>query len=467
MANDTRRRRGGGGNQGDQSGEHRSGPIAGTAVIGGVTFLRRALPFAEVDGQAIFEGDIVLGPASLFTADPTGPIPMASVGITGPQFRWPNGRIPYEIDAGMPDQQRITDAIAHWEQNTGIRFVLRDGSNAATYPDFVHFQSGGGCSSMVGKRGGRQDITLGSGCTAGNAIHEIGHTVGLWHEQSREDRDTFVRVQWANIDPALSHNFDQHIADGDDLGAYDYGSIMHYPATAFSINGQPTIVPLQALPAGVTMGQRTGLSAGDIAGVQAMYPGLTMKEVPKDGVLDPTIKELGKDPITDPTLKEVHKDPIADPTLKEVGKDPAFDPTAKEVAKDPIRDPTFKEVRKDPAFDPPTIKEVGKDPIRDPTVKEGIRDPIGPNTLVEITPIPIPQVFQPNLGGGDYGGANPFVIAGQSGFQDQAAQAYAQAVAQVQELAGLVAQAEQQYQQLAEAYAAALAALQAYGQGQG
>ena len=35
--------------------------------------------------------------------------------ITGAQFRWPNCTVPYEIDAGLPNQQRVTDAIAHWE----------------------------------------------------------------------------------------------------------------------------------------------------------------------------------------------------------------------------------------------------------------------------------------------------------------------------------------------------------------
>jgi hypothetical protein len=66
----------------------------------------------------------------------------------------------------------------------------------------------------------------------------------------------------------MEHNFDQHIVDGDDIGPYDYGSIMHYPATAFSRNGQPTIVAKNGAP----IGQREGLSAGDIAAMQALYP---------------------------------------------------------------------------------------------------------------------------------------------------------------------------------------------------
>jgi hypothetical protein len=41
-----------------------------------------------------------------------------------------------------------------------------------------------------------------------------------------------------------------------------------YPATAFSRNGQATIVPKQA---GVSIGQRLGLSAGDMAAVKQMY----------------------------------------------------------------------------------------------------------------------------------------------------------------------------------------------------
>jgi len=258
------------------SGEFRSGPVVGTALVPGVTFARKGLLYADIEGLAIFEGDIVLGSTEDVRAEAdkgAGELPQEQdVGITGQLYRWPNATIPYDIDPAMPNQQRVTDAIAHWEAYTPIRFLLRTPANAAQYPDYAHFRSGGGCSSKVGKRGGQQIITLGGICATGNAIHEIGHTVGLWHEQSREDRDTFVRIVWVNIDQSLISNFAQHITDGDDIGSYDYGSIMHYPPDAFSINRQATIIPLLPLPAGVVLGQRNGLSQGDINAVREMYP---------------------------------------------------------------------------------------------------------------------------------------------------------------------------------------------------
>lgn len=333
--------------------EEQGSPIMGTTVIAGVTFASKSITYYEVDGKAMVEGDIVLGTIdqikaiteSAQQAAQENPDAAFGVGIVGSQFRWPNCRVPYEIDPALPNQQRVTDAIAHWEANTAIRFPLRTAANAGQYPNYVRFSDQGGCWSMVGMQGGQQTISLGAGCSTGNAIHEIGHTVGLWHEQSREDRDLFVRINWQNIQSGMAAQFNQHITDGDDLGAYDYGSIMHYPRNAFSKNGQDTITPLQT---GAQIGQRTGLSAGDIAAVRAMYPNcvsvnkklvddrpnfkkisddvLPVKKIRDDR---PPIKKLVDDPspvkkLRDdrPPIKKISDDPMP----KQLGDPPKFDP---------------------------------------------------------------------------------------------------------------------------------------------
>lgn len=224
------------------------------------------ITYEVIDGLAIFQGDIVLGLADELSNQ--------AIAISGTDPTWPDGIVPYTIDASLNAtmRSRVNAAIAHWEANTNVQLEPRDGET-----DYVEFASGDGCSSAVGREGGKQIIRLANGCSTGNAIHEIGHAVGLWHEQSRNDRDQHIEILIDNVQQDKRGNFDLHDDDGTDVDAYDFGSIMHYPSKAFGIEDPDGTkrTTIRTIPSGIAIGQRNGLSDLDVAAANRLYPAQT------------------------------------------------------------------------------------------------------------------------------------------------------------------------------------------------
>ena len=227
------------------------------------------VPYVIQEGYAVAGEDMILGPADAFLD--------RSAGLRNSSQRWDTCTIPYSI-ASSATTTSIADfrsAIAHWEQNTGIRFVEN-----ASQANRIQLVDGAGCSSFVGKVGGAQALTLNSACGRGAAIHEIGHALGFFHEQARADRDQHVVVHLDRVQAGREHNFRTYVQRGQqgvDLGSYDVGSIMHYGSWAFA-TGTCSRTNTSGCTITHTDGsylvenQRDGLSSGDLAGVAALYP---------------------------------------------------------------------------------------------------------------------------------------------------------------------------------------------------
>jgi len=183
--------------------------------------------------------------------------------------KWPNGVVPYvfAFGAGLQTRSAFKSAISEIEKVSCVRFVKRKYQK-----DYVKVITGDGCYSIIGRDGGEQNLSLGSGCyRKGIAIHEVMHVLGFFHEQSRLDRDKHVAVFYNNALLDSRRQFKKYKPyEGDTLNEpYDPDSIMHYGNKAFSRNGASTILFRKDITK--KLGQRNKLSDIDKIQLNKLY----------------------------------------------------------------------------------------------------------------------------------------------------------------------------------------------------
>lgn len=229
------------------------------------SFFSTPTDFEFVDGNFVL-GDMVLSEQQIALSNQS----QKGTILNKASKRWPKSGgiylVTYSIDGALPNKGRIYDAISHWEANTKIRFVNRL-YNPFT-PNYIRFTNNGGCSSRVGMVGGEQIISLGNGCTTGNTIHEIGHAIGMFHEQSHPQRNRFVTINWENIEENKEGNFFRKTYPNVKTTRFNFNSVMMYGSYFFSKNDLPTIVKKDGSTFTV---QRNGLSNRDIAVIDKIY----------------------------------------------------------------------------------------------------------------------------------------------------------------------------------------------------
>ncbi|CAF0978559.1 unnamed protein product [Rotaria sp. Silwood1] len=240
-----------------------------------ISALKNSEPSAELNPEQMggyYQGDMIFPDDALRGA------------ASRPSWqRWPSGIIPYYMTSliSVNHSRLILDAMRRMEELTSVGNQLCIQFRPKTISDkiFITITNGTGCSAHVGYL---QNYTLNRTVTlmhtptatcmrTGIIQHELLHILGFYHEQSRPDRDDYVSIEWNNIINGTQFNFAKYsLSDIDTLmTSYDYGSVMHYQANAFSSNGLPTIRATKNVSA--VLGQRLGMSPIDILEVQRYY----------------------------------------------------------------------------------------------------------------------------------------------------------------------------------------------------
>mmetsp|Transcript_31729 Transcript_31729/g.74112 ORF Transcript_31729/g.74112 Transcript_31729/m.74112 type:complete len:371 (-) Transcript_31729:77-1189(-) len=194
---------------------------------------------------------------------------------------WPNGVVQFKWKEGVHPKAKeaALAGMRLWEAKTCILF--REAS-----PDFKHPLTIGsdeaGCHAHAGFYDfSKQKMNLGEGCwMVGVAAHELGHVIGLQHEQEREDRDEYVNIHNENIIDGMQQWFAKNPWRDDPTKKlpYDLASIMHYDEWAFAKKvdfKDPSKKAIQVVNkdkyGNCKTGQRSRLSIGDQLTVAQLY----------------------------------------------------------------------------------------------------------------------------------------------------------------------------------------------------
>jgi hypothetical protein len=218
-------------------------------------------------GKYLYDGDILLTKEDFSLPGELG----KGVYAGG---NWPSRTVRWRYASGVSADLRSKwqGAIAAWRRDLGFTFVEISATATGGFIAVEQNANGSAYSTSIGRTGGRQVISVDPrSFGTGSVIHEIGHAVGLIHEQKRPDRGNYIRINTSNIRPNWLSQY-AACSGCTTNGTFDFGSIMLYGPTAGSSVVFNTSIPAMTKLNGSTWTtNRSNLSAGDKAAINTKY----------------------------------------------------------------------------------------------------------------------------------------------------------------------------------------------------
>ncbi|XP_073821616.1 seminal metalloprotease 1-like [Musca autumnalis] len=178
-----------------------------------------------------------------------------------PNKKWPLNTVFYYFNGNFTDAQKeaVRAATKRLESVSCVRFLE---VNYLFYGKVCITNDPTGCNAQVGYQGTFcQNMNLGPKCFDNEFVmcHEWLHVLGFTHTHNAYNRDDIYYI----------HNFVKRNDSVDCLQPNKKDSVLTYKSTAFSKNGEDTLVPRDGDY--TDMGQRYKLSTEDIAKLNSIY----------------------------------------------------------------------------------------------------------------------------------------------------------------------------------------------------